>query len=989
MYFPTSAAKQLCTVPGLLDTQQEVVLHIEPSPRRSLFCALTRNELTVWRVRPSAPLAHLKRSQNSLNEHGENLAATWSPDGSRIVIQTTRPYLVLVTVEYRPEVFAYDTPEIAQGVQRNFSAGPGEGQPLQSLSLAFEGVIRTEGRVLSILPCKHHLLFSTSSPPAVQRIPWPAYDDSDSSDHSAKKPFVGYNTWMLNEQEFPWLVDPDVTVTKILQPAPGVEAWLTSDGRAYFVRLQESRYSEDIASGHQNAERGSSRAELSSLSDSFTSSNSEHRYYWQGTCFHDYEVPRWVQKSRQVSNDDSDNRRPIYVEPRRAMQVAVNTRFSLIAIGTFSGAIEFTTFPTLETRPEPRIIEVPNPYNRPQGEVLALQWSSDGYVLAVGWHHGWAVVSIGGRCLASNFGVDNTFDNERFRDVFMHGIRDLFWGPGNFELIVLSRSFPDKSEGQIFVLPFAKSATTSQLSPDNTRYAFLQLDDRALVYRGADQPDMSVINPESDVWQHIKIPLAYLASNWPIRHSALSSDGRLVAVAGRRGLIHYSATSGRWKIFSNPTQEQAFSVKGGLVWFHHVLIAAVEVTKSYQIHLYSRDLELNNQNILHFEEIASPVVILSLVDNSLLVYTMDNMLSHYLIIPTSDSIKLHFCGGITFNGVIGTPSAVRVLSWMIPGAQKQFGDPADDLAVATVLLMVGGQLSGSQEVKYDLQIFADRIEFCWIHLRGIGALENSLWAYDGQGMRVWLNALSIESSTTMDSPRCVKESVNIPLEFYPLSVLMDKGIIIGAEPELITRTNLPFAMFRQATSSHLFLHHVLRYHIESGQGQEAVQLAAHYQHLVFFAHALEILLHTIVESEVSAESKDDESAKTVLPAVIQFLDHFDVALDVVVGCARKTEVTSWRRLFNVVGNPQHLFELCLATGRLKTAGSYLLVLHNLEQLDENNGGAIRLLRSAIDAQDWQLCRELLRFLHSIDDTGKALGRALTETGLSDEDTCRT
>lgn len=30
------------------------------------------------------------------------------------------------------------------------------------------------------------------------------------------------------------------------------------------------------------------------------------------------------------------------------------------------------------------------------------------------------------------------------------------------------------------------------------------MDDRVLVYRGADQPDMSVINPESDVWQRIK-----------------------------------------------------------------------------------------------------------------------------------------------------------------------------------------------------------------------------------------------------------------------------------------------------------------------------------------------------------------------------------------------------------------------------------------------------------------------------------------------------
>ena len=46
--------------------------------------------------------------------------------------------------------------------------------------------------------------------------------------------------------------------------------------------------------------------------------------------------------------------------------------------------------------------------------------------------------------------------------------------------------------------------------------------------------------------------------------------------------------------------------------------------------------------------------------------------------------------------------------------------------------------AADQEVKYDLQVFADRIEFCWIHLRGIGALENSLWAYDAHGMRIWL-----------------------------------------------------------------------------------------------------------------------------------------------------------------------------------------------------------------------------------------------------------
>jgi len=94
---------------------------------------------------------------------------------------------------------------------------------------------------------------------------------------------------------------------------------------------------------------------------------------------------------------------------------------------------------------------------------------------------------------------------------------------------------------------------------------------------------------------------------------------------------------------------------------------------------------------------------------------------------------------------------------------------------------------------------------------------------------------------------------------------------------------------------------------------EAVSFASHYQSLVFFAHALEILLHTVVESESTLQSGKDSGetdiSDAVLPTVVEFLDHFDASLDVVVGCARKTEVTRWRRLFSIVGNPKSLFEV--------------------------------------------------------------------------------
>jgi hypothetical protein len=61
---------------------------------------------------------------------------------------------------------------------------------------------------------------------------------------------------------------------------------------------------------------------------------------------------------------------------------------------------------------------------------------------------------------------------------------------------------------------------------------------------------------------------------------------------------------------------------------------------------------------------------MSLLDNSLLVYTADNTLYHFLVIPTKETIKLHLCGSISFQGILQVPSRVRALSWMIPQAQK-------------------------------------------------------------------------------------------------------------------------------------------------------------------------------------------------------------------------------------------------------------------------------------------------------------------------------
>ena len=161
---------------------------------------------------------------------------------------------------------------------------------------------------------------------------------------------------------------------------------------------------------------------------------------------------------------------------------------------------------------------------------------------------------------------------------------------------------------------------------------------------------------------------------------------------------------------------------------------------------------------------------------------------------------------------------------------------------------------------------------------------------------------------------------------------MDKGIIIGVDYETSTRS-LPFALFKIQTGTHLFLPQFLRYHLSQHHLSSALAFASNYDSLVYFAHSLEILLHSVLEDEV-------DTGLDMLPLVIDFLDHFPESLDVVVGCARKTEVERWGLLFDVVGKPRELFERCLMDGMLKTAAGYLLVLQNLEELDDVQVGLL-------------------------------------------------
>jgi RAB6A-GEF complex partner protein 1 len=73
---------------------------------------------------------------------------------------------------------------------------------------------------------------------------------------------------------------------------------------------------------------------------------------------------------------------------------------------------------------------------------------------------------------------------------------------------------------------------------------------------------------------------------------------------------------------------------------------------------------------MHVQDLSAPIVHLAPSgEDSLLVYTYDNHLHHFVINVNNASIQLALVGQIALSGIIRAPNRVRALSWILPEDQ--------------------------------------------------------------------------------------------------------------------------------------------------------------------------------------------------------------------------------------------------------------------------------------------------------------------------------
>ncbi|ODV89086.1 hypothetical protein CANCADRAFT_62169 [Tortispora caseinolytica NRRL Y-17796] len=486
-------------------------------------------------------------------------------------------------------------------------------------------------------------------------------------------------------------------------------------------------------------------------------------------------------------------------------------------------------------------------------------------------------------------------------------------------------------------------------------------DCRVDVFRGRAINYHKGIDHETPQWLSLNLPLGYIAQNAPLQYIAVSPDCEYVAVSGNYGMSTYSIMSRRWRMFESEHEEQEFSVDGGIVYYGRLLITSVKTRDSHQLWLYNRDEELSSSAVLQKIDVSAKVLHMSIDSAELIVYTESNALIHYHIFGNEN--KISQIAEISFSGLIESPYDVTQIGWILP--ERDGKEPLQLILAASFLMLVSGKLMlfypGNAPHELDemclhVKQLADALEYFYACTSGL--VKDTIWGYDGEKMLFWLSVsdkLKHDSELTCDS---------IEVDFYPLSVLVERGIVIGVESKVERQVGSSTSLlFRQQVRSVLFLPKVWKELIRTGKKEDALFLADQYMHLEYFSFALELLLHDVLEE--AASSAADSASMQLLNSVVEFLDRFPERLDAIVGCTRKTDAKFWRVLFDFVGPAEALFEDCIQKGKLNIAAGFLLIMHTFEPERDLQKDVKTLLDQAMAAEDWNLCKDIARFADAL------------------------
>ncbi|EDW95511.2 uncharacterized protein Dyak_GE19511, isoform E [Drosophila yakuba] len=970
MYHPVGWPKRVgLAMPG----ESASIRHIGCDAVKILVAAVGDDFLGIWYANPLIPIAYFRRTEDSLRQYGANQQIVWKPDSRQLALLTASGALLLYQLDFDANgsgiLQQVDPP--AASLKRD-SAELFIKENIPRLSLR-ELCSVTLGSVITTVCCisLSELLLATQSCELL-RLQWTelehAENDLELPALSAIKlrdiPFyVQQQPQQSSARNVPPLSRDSYVAALEYSPFIGGCAAVFSDQRAAFLIANHLRFETDHMHG-----------------------------FW---------VP-----------DVED-----------ASVCSVNHKFRLLAYGQESSAVNVYAIDDATGGLEfsHRLVLTENVLPDSLGSVNELKWSPDGCVLAVSWKNGGlSLWSTFGALLMSTLSWDFGHNVDLVRQNPLK-LRRLEWSTEGYQLFMLKQE-PESDKSNVLQMQFVKSVLSMNPCMTTSPHILLQGDDclylnqgnnLELTYAGShgtfpssgvgsnegisgdgdclelkQSPHTGSILTESKYWTVLQLPLNYAATNWPIRYAAIDPDGLHLAVAGRTGLAHYSLVTRRWKLFGNESQEKDFVVSGGLLWWHGFIVMGCYslLDRTDELRCYPADCKLDNQ-YGHKLQVRAPVISLNSFRHQLIVLTADGIVSLFNMSKKSAyALDVECAYELDVKSICIHPACI--VSLTVTNLKNELkpqgqlgGDQAETIIVNVCGRILMIQRDAGEQVPNTLlaTCLASCVEVFWLsHSLERCAMRDCLWLYSGaHGMRVWLPILppgrerregEHGGAQRLHSFMSKRIMLSFPLKLYPLVVLFDNVIVLGVENESTLYANeqgshfsLPFAVMER--KSQIYLHKVLRQLIKRNLGYSAWEMAQSCCSLPYFPHALELLLHEVLEEEATSKQPIPDAQ---LPSILDFIREFPVYLETIVQCARKTEIALWPYLFSMAGKPKDLFQMCLQSEQLDTAASYLIILQNLEPSVVSKQYATMLLDIALQQRKWELAKDLIRFLKAID-----------------------
>ncbi|KAG5887614.1 hypothetical protein JTB14_002623 [Gonioctena quinquepunctata] len=888
------------------------------------------------------------RSVESIGKFGTNVTAEWKPDSSMIVIATSEGHLLFYKLGVPPDHKGlYNQTDSPNANLRRDSAELFIKETIPPLTLTLcDEIMVWDGSITGMICITMMEVMLSTKNGHVLRYRWDGSQNRDYTLDLRRIPFC------INQQvskAIP-IVEENTYIIEIeYSPLVGGFSIVLNDGRAAFLTASSLKFDPNQVQGIW----------AQGIEDA-TSTTINHKY-------------------RLITFGRSNSECVVY------------------CVDESTGGLEISHNCVLSSKDYPGC----------PGTVSNVLWTPDGCALVASWSKGGiAMWSTFGALLMCSLGWDYGLNIDIQRCNPLQVVCMEFATEG-YQLWMVRRDVTKNNSNlnvetqehntSLIQLDFVKSALTINPCMSHQSHLYLQGEDKLYVNSadtlirvfserskkdevfGENFSSLSTTLSEGRQWLVIPVPSTYSATNWPIRYSAIDSDGLNIAVAGRTGLAHYSMQSRRWKLFGNETQEKDFIVAGGLLWWRDYIVMGCYsiLDNGEELRFYPRDSKLDNK-FARIVRVGAPILLMNVHHDQLITFGSDAQVCIWQMKQndTVGDVDLTKLQVVDISALAVHPACIASIT--LTSLRTETGRGQQNITESMVLNVSGRLLLVQREMrageKYTClmpTVLASCVENVWVpgqRRLDKAHLTETLWLFCGaHGMRVWLPLYPRDGDKTHTF---MSKRIMLPfhLRIYPLAILFEDAILLGAENDTILYTSdssspfsLPLSVLQR--TSQVYLHQILRQLIRRNLGFHAWEIARSCMSLPYFLHSLELLLHEVLEEEATSKEPIPDAQ---LPSIIEFIMEFPLYLETVVQCARKTEIALWPYLFSAAGKPKDLFQECMAKGQLDTAASYLIILQNLETSSVSRQYATLLLNTALDKSKWELAKDLVRFLRAID-----------------------